>query len=147
MIIALLALTKFQCDRVTSWMIRGVRRMLRYLLWMIMPVTAILAAVDDRGNDIQIELAEKIADNQLIGMDDIPIDLLGDSLEIKVVTMDGRCLRIKDGVYDGTSKINEGWDAVEYFRKKDLPIPPLKRPQAIDATVKGSRVTVGVKDD
>lgn len=116
----LLAVTKFQCDRGMTFLIRMTRRLLRYLLWMIMPETGIFSAMNDRGDDVSIEVAEKVIENHLIGLDDYPIDLLGLSKELTITTKDGRCLRVVDGkgVFDGHVKISEVWEPLVGVRAK-----------------------------
>lgn len=140
----LLAVTKFQCDRFASYLVHVARRMLRYLLWVLMPKTNIIAVIDGAGNDVCLEVTEKVADNHLIGLDDYPSDLLGSTGMMMMMTRDGRCLRIIDGkgTFEvGVGKVSEIWEPLHGL------VGASETPSTVDTTMKDNGSTGRVKDD
>ncbi len=83
-----IAVTKFHCHRLARWAVKVAQNILMRMTKAIRPKVKVLAAVKD-GRDATVEVIELVAENNDIGMNNMPGDIIGSAEKLTILLNDG----------------------------------------------------------
>ncbi len=124
-----IAATKFQCHRLARYIHGLIRDLLVRIFKWLVPVKGRIAAGIVDGEDKTMYISERIAENNEIGIANMPGDIIGRGKDMTILMKDGSVLFVdgKSGKYvykrDGEVVIEgvaDAWDNIEVLGEKEL---------------------------
>lgn len=127
MIGVIIAVTKFQCDRLIRYIVNFAQRVTYMIFKWLMPTTKVVSVVDESGKDVTVDVVNMVAVNHDIGIDNMAADLIGTAKGMTILLDDGSTLHIddrgavavstKDG--DVVQKKFDKWEDLNLVTKED----------------------------